>query len=90
MYTVAKLTDLWAQRFKRGIHSDRLHSKPDGEEGRSRRISSGRVWSPWHGLYLLAERESAFLSTLQVPKHWSLSGLGSWGFCWRDALSPFH
>lgn len=50
------------------------------------------------GLYLLADGESALLSTVQVPQHWSLSDLGSWGsagevpsvpsISWRPVDSP--
>lgn len=48
-----------------------------GKEERSGRVSVGECVHC--GPYLLADGESAFLSTVQVPQHWSLSGLGRWG-----------
>lgn len=53
MYTMAKLTDLWAQRFKRGIHCDLqkrlLPTLPTPWGGKS-----GQGGSLWEGVVTMA------------------------------------
>lgn len=73
MYTVAKLTNLWAQRFKRGIHSDLQKQLLHTLLTRWGRKTSQGGWAVgecvYRDLYLLADLTGSLHSFPQCRTH---------------------